>query len=90
METLAEVISKGITLRHDYIRLDSPLGRRARGIPSLLMAGGGIYHCLSENSYLKAGTAFMFPSLYTGYHLFKHRHSIENEVLRIRGKFRSE
>lgn len=79
-EKLLELLRKGINVN---------VGRR-RGIPSLLMAGAGIAHGLSEDSYMKPVIAFLTPSLYTGYHLYKERECISNKTVEFYTKFNNK
>jgi hypothetical protein len=53
-----------------------------RSILSGLIAGGGIYYATEKRKYYQIPIAFLFPSIYTGYHLYKNK-TVIHENLKI-------
>lgn len=52
-----------------------------RSIVSNLFAGIGLYHAINhEDSYLQAGCAVIFPSIYMGYQSFKNQDKIIDKI----------
>jgi hypothetical protein len=41
-----------------------------------ILAGGGICFAVENQRYLEVPLALVFPSIYTGYHLYKNRDQI--------------
>jgi hypothetical protein len=53
--------------------------RRPSVITGLLM-GGSMYHAIyNEDSYLQLGLAWLTPTVYAGYHIFKNGNQIINK-----------
>jgi len=47
--------------------------RSQRGIISCLLAGAGMSYAVSREKYSQVPLAYIFPSAYAGYHLYKNR-----------------
>ena len=43
-----------------------------------LMAGASICYAIENQRYLEVPLAFIFPSIYTGYHVYKNKDKIVN------------
>jgi hypothetical protein len=53
-------------------------------LSSALLMGGGLYHSIyTENKYLHIPFVLLFPSIYTGYQIYKYNDVITSNIRKL-------